>query len=555
MTIAAALAVTAMTLSPIQADFATSNEAFVVAESWIALILESEGNWGGAASAHVAEIHDFQRGDRLLGYYCGVSPHGYVLVSRQKELTPVKAYSTTDTLDTASDTGLVDLLKNKMEQALDALSLPANAGGKAVTVLSASAARDECWLAWNALLADNTESDIRIAQDCTCDGMTITGSRGPLLTSNWHQGAPYNRKCPGMPLLSGDCSSAPDEPGVFRCAAGCTAIAGAQVMNYWSWPPRGEGGHDGFSYEDSYDWARMADEYQWDYKTDHRWEDGTGNPLSDAHIDAVAELVREIGACVGMDYCVDGGCESGAPTTSDWWGKDLLDAFEDHFRYSDEADDLKRSGESAVGWFNLIKNQLNLNRPLPYCYERHAFVCDGWRECSAGGSVVCRQYHMNMGWADLPVWCEPGYDDPVAYLVCCPGWAEFAQTNTWYTLDEIPCSPDEKLLTRIYPELAVGDTIVGKHTSLVNGYMYFDRNCRAVVHPISQEDVSICGYNCQFLPRVSLTAHSADMTFYSTVVWDTRLFSIKGTSRAGIRINEALTNGIKFSQGGGIRFH
>jgi len=137
--------------------------------------------------------------------------------------------------------------------------------------------------------------------------MEITGSRGPLLTSNWAQGASYNRIC-SLAVGAGRNDKVYRSPDdlFIRCPAGCVAIAGAQVMRYWAWPPRGRGGDDGCSYEDTYDWVHMADDYEWSY-ADSRWHDGAGNLLSDFRADAVLELLREVGAAVGLDYCLGGG--------------------------------------------------------------------------------------------------------------------------------------------------------------------------------------------------------------------------------------------------------
>lgn len=50
------------------------------------------------------------------------------------------------------------------------------------------------------------------------------------LISEWHQDSPYNDRCP---LLT---------PGTDElCLVGCNAIAAAQLMGYWKWPPTGTG--------------------------------------------------------------------------------------------------------------------------------------------------------------------------------------------------------------------------------------------------------------------------------------------------------------------------
>lgn len=56
-------------------------------------------------------------------------------------------------------------------------------------------------------------------------------------------------------------------------------------------------------------------------------------------------------------------------------------------------------------WFQLIKGELDQNRPLQYGILTHAIVCDGYK------SGFLPYYHMNCGWAD-------GY-------------------NTWYLVDNV----------------------------------------------------------------------------------------------------------------------
>ena len=67
----------------------------------------------------------------------------------------------------------------------------------------------------------------------------------------------------------------------------------------------------------------MADKYIWDQ---NRWEDGNGNPLDNAYVEAVSILCREIGDAVGMEYCLED-CQSG----SDFF--DMNDAYNNYFNY------------------------------------------------------------------------------------------------------------------------------------------------------------------------------------------------------------------------------
>jgi len=67
-----------------------------------------------------------------------------------------------------------------------------------------------------------------------------------------------------------------------------------------------------------------------------------------------------------------------------------------------------RNDYSAVGWFNLIKSDIDEGLPVPYTIYSHEIVADGWRELSG-----MNQYHMNYGWDD--------------------------SHNKWYTVDEVHC--------------------------------------------------------------------------------------------------------------------
>ena len=73
----------------------------------------------------------------------------------------------------------------------------------------------------------------------------------------------------------------------------------------------------------------------------------------------------------------------------------MEDVYEDHYRYSTACARRNRDDYSAVAWFNRMKTQFNLNRPVQYRIPDHSIVGDGWQEI---GSTPIRQYHMNYGW-------------------------------------------------------------------------------------------------------------------------------------------------------------
>ena len=420
------------------AEMITEQEALTIAENYISLTLCQDGDWGGAEGAEVAEIQEFQRDQRTLGYFCRVEPQGFLVVSLHRELAPVKAYSVWSDLDPEAEEGLTDLLKDCMERVLEAvedrLGHELRPDDKFSHVLEIS------YLAATAVLAaeEFDPEDYRDSPRGSGPGMDYQEG-DVLLTTQWHQKPPYNEWCPDH-----DCSW--PNYGYFNenAKVGCVATAGAQIMRYWYWPPHGAGGSP---YDDPYDWPNMCREYIWDW--DVLWFlDENGAQVSWAQIDAVAELCREIGMAAEMDY----GCDiSETPTHH------MVGVYESHYRYSTICDREDRSDHDPLGWFDMIKDQLNVNRPVQYRYPNHSIVGDGWKEEWIGDDYYW--YHMNYGWNDA------GYYD------------------TWYALDELyGGDPDDEYMIRnIMPALAIVGTVNGTYQRPSFPYRYFSTDTTGVL--------------------------------------------------------------------------
>lgn len=479
--------------SPAPAQMATMDEAQIVAENWIGRVILNQENWGGCDWAQVADVQEFKRDNRIIGYFCRIEPVGFIVISLRKELAPVKAYSDESNLDPDSDEGMADLIKLKMEGILDAIEQP-------IQLQQAASAQDILEIdyrpTWDVLcneamlFSDSSEASLAAADE---------DQVGPLLNTSWHQGDPYNKECPPA---SGDCTQE-------RCAVGCVALAGAQIMKYWNWPP------------ESYDWLHMADKYIWDQ---NRWEDGNGNPLDNTYIEAVSILCREIGDAVGMQYCIED-CQSGANVF------DMNDAYESHFSYYVYG--VCRRSDNQNRWYGYIQNQLKSNRPIQYDIRvgdngGHNLVLDGWRE--NGGSAM-RQYHMNYGWGR-------DCDDPNG-------------CNTWYSLDALYISNDineELIIADIHPAVALGSQLTDNRTYRKEqfNYRYFDQDTTG-------ENVTFAaGQNLQFLPGVKVECTAGNIEFKGGVFYQTNLFSINGTKKAEVNINDGA---LILYEGGGIRFY
>jgi hypothetical protein len=189
-------------------------------------------------------------------------------------------------------------------------------------------------------------------------------SVSPLLTCNWDQCEDWNTYCPY------------DANAVCwnnRVPVGCVATAMAQIMYYWKYPNIGQGSRGytsdyGYHYVDfgasNYIWSQMQDNY------------GTT---------ASALLSYHCAVSVKMDFGPDG---SGA------FSDDAKDAFKNNFMYSNNVS-IKSRYSNYTNWINLLKGELDLNRPVYYrgCEPGdgcHAWVVDGY----SSGDI----FHHNFGW-------------------------------------------------------------------------------------------------------------------------------------------------------------
>lgn len=186
-------------------------------------------------------------------------------------------------------------------------------------------------------------------------------SISPLITSKWHQHAPFNNLCPLDPE-TGD-----------RCPAGCAATAMAQIMYYHKWPEQGVGSY-------SYEWSGQtltADYgstiYQWDKMKDTYEEDDEDMD------DAVATLTYHCGVAMNTYYST-----YGSSVTVNWGLEDFLSQ---NFKYSYSANLIE--AERVENLDALIYKEISALRPVCLLGGGHAFVCDGYEN---------GYFHFNFGW-------------------------------------------------------------------------------------------------------------------------------------------------------------
>lgn len=215
---------------------------------------------------------------------------------------------------------------------------------------------------WDKVLSGNTNEILN-----TPDAVS------PLTKTKWNQAPFYNAFCPY------------DDSRQSRTVAGCVAIAMAQVMRYWAYPSVGVGSHSYNHYKLGTISASFSDEpINWKVFPNQVF---TTN-------EELAYVIFLIGVSVEMRYGVDA---SGAYVISKRSPKEHCSeyALKTYWKYDPQTlVGLPKSDTTDAAWVQIIKNELNLGRPVIYTGAGpeggHAWVCDGYREDN--------YFSMNWGW-------------------------------------------------------------------------------------------------------------------------------------------------------------
>ncbi len=463
----------------------TEAQARRVTDNWITLTEYYNNGWGSYENAEVEKIDILTIDNKQVGYYCQIAPEGFIILSLYKGLAPVKAFETHGNLKAQPDDELLLYLMQRMRSIIDAIEN--NLGSMdGITAIDLSQILEIDYSnAWEVLDIQN-EQFIKQLKSGNWDNYQEGDT---LINSMWGQRWPFNKYCPYLGCTGNYNGHAP---------AGCAPIAAAQVMRYWNWPPF----HDG----DIYDWTHMPHSFN-NFST-----------AADTHY--VAKLIYEIGEAAGSDY----DCNGTITFWAGWPGADLEDAFKEHFIYDENCDATYRRNHTANGWYDILKGQLNINRPLPYMNTNHAFVCDGWKEIYVLG-VLIKMYHMN--------------------------WGHTGSNTDWYALDAIP-NPNqttESALKEIYPRNSVGPGMAGSYGKDPGfPYRYFDQDTWGLMA------IFFAGQKLQFLHNIVVTGAGIDpyynITFQGATNDQTLLFS-QGDPSKGIQIKDGA---ISLRAGGSIQF-
>lgn len=440
-----------------------------IADNWIKVVNTEKGAWTDTGTATAGPIEELMEAGKLIGYYCNVKPSGFMVFSLRKELAPVKAWSETGTFDPEEEHGIEEVIKTCMRRLIDTIESNLGPIEVAATDELTGIVEIDYRQAWSAVenylpgafKKKQGESDNYLPGDV-------------LLATNWDQFPPYNNNCPHK-----GCTNTSNG----RAVVGCVATAAAQIMYYWCWPPV------------SFDWVNMG----YDITT-------SSPPVQQA---AVAQLCADIGQAVGMDY----GCEG-----SSAYHTDMADAYVNNYSYSSNITIKYRSDFTANEWFDLIKFNLDRNRPMQYGIPDHSIVCDGYWETT---NPVTKTYHMNYGWS---------------------GTIE----DTWYTLDALLGGnpSQEDMIHRTYPSTALGYSLAGTYYP-VPMFRYFDMDAAG------SNAVFMGGHKLQTLPWIKIigSGTASYLKFYGSSGAPTKIYT-RGDQSRGFDIQNGC---IRLKENGTIR--
>jgi hypothetical protein len=271
---------------------------------------------------------------------------GYVIVAGDDNATPILGYSDQGVFDPnnvpKNVTKWLEGYKDQIRYIIDH-QIPTN---------------DEILEEWQNL--KNGKSNYSNAK------VGAVASVNPLLQTHWDQSPYYNALCPGGSVT------------------GCVATATAQIMKYWNYPTTGSGFH---SFQ-SQDYGTLSANFG---STTYQWG-LMPNTVSSSNT-AVATLMYQVGVSLNMEYSPQ---ESSAYVIS---AQSPITncaeyALKTYFGYKNTLQGIQRSSYTDVQWFNLLKTELDANRPVLYAgfgsAGGHCFVADGYNNSN--------YLHINWGW-------------------------------------------------------------------------------------------------------------------------------------------------------------
>ena len=287
--------------------------------------------------------------DKTLFYVVNFSGDGWVVVSGVYSATPIIAYSTMGNLIFENNiipfplSVLFDAYISEIEELIE---------------IQADVA-EEVQNQWNKWTRQSKSADVIV---------------GPLITSKWDQTNHYNDKCPAAnhgsnAWLYGQ-----------NCVTGCVPLAMAMIIKHNKYP------------------SLDANNVTYDYNImPNQLTDGSHNDyilLSTVTVtqkDEVAKLIYHCGLAAQTTY------SASSPLDSPTQDSKVPGALKGRFKYpsANVSNLLQKSSYTNANWDNLLRGELDANRPLYYrgggSGQGHAWVIDGYDSGT-------NKYHCNWGY-------------------------------------------------------------------------------------------------------------------------------------------------------------
>lgn len=369
----------------------TEAEAKQVCRNWLTYLDVSAG--AESARRRIAECTPVTAGDTLLAWHFELRPKGYVVVPARRELPPVHASSRETHWPGDEENPFLAVVRDVLGAKFRHLDVQATAGGR----VSSPRGAHPAWATYG-------KADVSFTDALEAGALRDVTEAGPLLTTRWHQGSPFNLWCP---MTDGG-----------RTWVGCAATATAQLMRYHRWPAWGVGTF-GFQWdgddcdatpEPAYLEADLLDPFLWDLMPAVATADTPHDEQQE-----LAHLCWDVAVCLRMDFSTCGSQSNLAIARSALMNQLY---FEPTIRYCE------RFRYTEQNWFNEIVDDIDQGNPVLYATMIHVMVCDGWREVDG-----MKQIHLNYGWGGA--------------------------SDNWYSLDDIETSSNwmaERMIVDVTPD-------------------------------------------------------------------------------------------------------
>ncbi|MCK9362778.1 MAG: C10 family peptidase [Syntrophales bacterium] len=285
---------------------------------------------------------------------------GYILVSTERSISPVKAYSLAGEFAALPEPYRKAIL-DELELRVRVASLPAADRAPQAVGTSETEAR------WDFLLRF----------DALRQPLAVYTPGSYLLSTHWAQDYPYNKF---LPASQGQ-----------NVLAGCVNVAVGQIMRYHKHPASATGVLS-YTWNDQNLKTILYHSYNWDNMPDKL--DGT---IPEYQTDEVALLMRDLGVANHTNF--------GLTDSAAFFSSDTL---VENFGYSTSLS-MKDNTTDYAGFLATLKGEFDAEppRPLLLGLPNHMVVIDGYSDDPSG-----RKAHLNMGWGgswddfyflDLPV--------------------------------------------------------------------------------------------------------------------------------------------------------